>query len=109
MTKEQFIRLMTVIKKKYEETEKFWDDFYDLFGSCGDKLAEAISLDEIISVISEIIGDNKYWIEWYIYEKEWGIKEDVGVADANNNIIPSETLEDLWRLIQNSKEGDKTE
>lgn len=43
MTKEQFICLMTAIKKKYEETEKFWDDFYDLFGSCGDKLVEAIS------------------------------------------------------------------
>lgn len=100
---------MTAIKKKYQETEKFWDDFYVLFGSCGDKLVEAISLDEIISAISDIIGDNEYWIEWYIYEKEWGTKEDVGVADADNNIIPSETLEDLWRLIQNSKEGDKTE
>lgn len=109
MTKEQFIRLMTVIKNKYEETEKFWDDFYDLFGSCGDKLVEAISLDEIISVISEIIGDNESWIEWYIYEKEWGTKEDMEVTDVNNNVVPSETLEDLWELIQSSKEGDKYE
>ena len=37
MTKEQFIKLMTVVKKKYRKIEKFWDEFYDLFGSCSDK------------------------------------------------------------------------
>lgn len=49
------------------------------------------------------------WIEWYIYEKEWGTKEDMEVTDVNNNVVPSETLEDLWELIQSSKDGDKHE
>lgn len=39
-----------------------------------------------------------------MYEKEWGIKEDMEVIDENNNVVPSETLEDLWELIQGSKE-----
>lgn len=33
-----------------------------------------------------------------------GTNEDMEVTDVNNNIVPSETLEDLWELIQSSKE-----
>ena len=53
---------MTVIKKKYREIEKFWDEFYDLFGSCSDKLVETTSLGEIISTIAVIVDDKEEWI-----------------------------------------------
>lgn len=67
MTKEQFIKLMTVIKKKYREIERFWDGFYDLFGSCSDKLIETTSLSEIIGTIADIVDDKEEWIYWYVY------------------------------------------
>ena len=67
MTKEQFIKLMTVIKKKYREIERFWDGFYDLFGSCSDKLVEITSLGEIIGVIADIVDDKEEWIYWYVF------------------------------------------
>ena len=104
MTKEQFIKLMTVIKERYYSLESIYDKFNDLFGDVGDKFIDDTSLFHIIKTISEIIGDNEYWIEWYIYEKEWGTKEDMEVTDVNDNVVPSETLEDLWELIQSSKE-----
>ena len=105
MTKEQFIKLMTVIKERYYSLESIYDKFNDLFGDVGDKFISNTSLFPIIKTISEIIGDNEEWIEWYIYEKEWGTKEDMEVTDVNNNVVPSETLEDLWELIQDSKEA----
>ena len=104
MTKEQFIKLMTVIKERYYSLESIYDKFNDLFGDVGDKFISNTSLFPIIKTISEIIGDNRDWIEWYIYEKEWGTKEDMEVTDINNNVVPSETLEDLWELIQSDKE-----
>ena len=104
MTKEQFIKLMTVIKERYYSLGSIYDKFNDLFGDVDDKFIDNTSLFPIIKVISEIIGDDEYWIEWYIYEKEWGTKEDMEVTDVNNNVVPSETLEDLWELIQSSKE-----
>lgn len=67
MTKEQFIKLMTVVKKKYRKIEKFWDEFYDLFGSCSDKLIETTSLSEIIGTIADIVDDKEEWIYWYVY------------------------------------------
>lgn len=102
MTKEQFIKLMTVVKKKYREIEKFWDGFYDLFGSCSDKLVETTSLNEITSVIADIVDDKEEWIYWYVYENDWGENGLEGI-DKDGNVILLMTLEDLWELIQGNK------
>lgn len=104
MTKEQFIKLMAVVKERYCLLESIYDKLDKLFGEVGDKFINNTSLFPIIKTISEIIGDDENWIEWYIYEKEWGTKEDMEVTDVNSNIVPSETLGDLWELIQSSKE-----
>ncbi len=109
MTKEQFIKIMTVIKERYCSLESVYNKLNDLFGDVGDKFMGNVSIFPIIKVMSEIVGDNEGWIEWYVYEKEWGTKEDVGVADGDGNVIPSKTLEDLWELIQSSKDDDKYE
>lgn len=109
MTKENFIKLMTVIKERYCSLESVYDKFNDLFGDVSDRFIANTSLFPIITVIAEIVDDNEGWIKWYIYEKEWGTKEDMEVTDVNNNVVPSETLEDLWELIQSGKDGDKYE
>ena len=109
MNKEQFIKLMTVIKERHNSLENVYDKLDDIFGDVGDRFVANTSLFPIIKVISDIVGDDNEWIEWYIYEKEWGTKEDMEVTDVNNNVVPSETLEDLWELIQGSKDGDKHE
>lgn len=100
MTKEQFIHLMTVIKKKYREIEKFWDGFYDLFGSCSDKLVETTSLSEVIGAIADIVGDKEEWIYWYVYENDWG-ENGLEYVDKNGDASTLESLEDLWDLIKN--------
>lgn len=109
MNKEQFIKLMAVIKERHDSLENVYDKLDDIFGDVEDRFVANTSLFPIIKVISDIVGDDNEWIEWYIYEKEWGTKEDMEVTDVNNNVVPSETLEDLWELIQSSKEGDKYE
>ena len=99
MTKEQFIRLMEVIKERYYTIEKIYDKLDDVFGSVGDLFIDETSMTPIIDVITEIIEDNDKWIEWYVYDKNWGTDERLTATDNNGNEIPSETLEDLWELI----------
>lgn len=99
MNKEQFIKLMTVIKKKYREIERFWDGFYDLFGSCSDKLVEITSLGEIIGVIADIVDDKEEWIYWYVFENDWG-ENGLEYTDKNGNAFKLGSLEDLWDLIK---------
>lgn len=100
MTKEQFIKLMTVIKKKYGEIERFWDGFYDLFGSCSDKLVEITSLGEIIGVIADIVDDKEEWIYWYVYENDW-VENGLEYVNKNGGAFTLGSLEDLWDLIKN--------
>ena len=99
MTKEQFIRLMEVIKERYYKIEEIYDKLDDVFGSVGDLFIDETSMTPIIDVISEIVEDNNKWIEWYVYDKNWGTDERLTATDNNGNEIPSETLEDLWNLI----------
>ena len=99
MTKEQFIRLMEAIKERYYTIEKIYDKLDDIFGCVGDLFIDETSMTPIIDVISEIVEDNDKWIEWYVYDKNWGTDERLTVTDNNGNEIPSETLEDLWNLI----------
>ena len=106
MTKEQFIQLMEVIKERYYKIEEIYDKLDDVFGSVGDLFIDETSMTPIIDVISEIVEDNNKWIEWYVYDKNWGTDERLTVTDNNGNEIPSETLEDLWNLILKDKESD---
>ena len=99
MTKEQFIKLMEAIKERYYTIERIYDKLDDVFGSVGDLFIDETSMTPIIDVISEIVEDNNKWIEWYVYDKNWGTDERLTVMDNNGNEIPSETLEDLWNLI----------
>ena len=105
MTKEQFIRLMEVIKERYYKIEEIYDKLDDVFGSVGDLFIYETSMTPIIDVITEIVEDNNKWIEWYVYDKNWGTDERLTVTDNNSNEIPSETLEDLWNLIHTTENG----
>ena len=103
MTKEQFIKLMEAIKERYYIIERIDDKLDDVFGSVGDLFIDETSMTPIIDVITEIIEDNDKWIEWYVYDKNWGTDERLTVTDNNGNEIPSETLEDLWNLIHTTE------
>lgn len=109
MTKEQFIQLMEVIKERYYKIEEIYDKLDDVFGSVGDLFIDETSMTPIIDVISEIVEDNDKWIEWYVYDKNWGTDERLTVTDNNSNEIPSETLEDLWELIHMGSSPHMTE
>ena len=100
MNKEQFVKLMTVIKDRYDTMNNIIDKFDDVFGGIGNRFIEGADISPIIEVIAEIVGDNDDWISWYVYEKEFGENTDLYCNDKNGNIIPSDTLGDLWELIK---------
>ena len=100
MNKEQFVKLMTVIKDRYDTMNNIIDKFDDVFGGIGDRFIDGTDISPIIEVIAEIVGDNDDWIRWYVYEKEFGENTALYCKDKNGNIIPSDTLGDLWELIK---------
>lgn len=91
---------MAVIKERFSASEELQEKIYSIFGGSEGEFSVQTDLYPIIKVISEICDDTNGWIDWYIFEKGWGKKTDFTVTDNNSNILPSETLEDLWNLIQ---------
>ena len=75
MNKEQFIKLMTVIKERYYSLESIYDKFNELFGDVGDKFINNTSLFPIIKAISEIIGDDEYWMNGTYTRKNGELKK----------------------------------
>lgn len=102
MTKEQFIKLMETIKDRYYKLEQIYDNIETVFGDVGDSFVEDTSIMNVIDVVAEIVDDTNNWIEWYI-EKDWGKESRLTVIDEYGDEIPSDTLEDLWNLIQSNK------
>lgn len=100
MDKEQFIKLMSEIIKYNKELDELYKSVDDLFGGC-DTLMYKTSMDGIIKIISEIVGDKDEWIFWYMYDNDYGRGNNKVFIDGKE--VPLKTLEDLWEVIQNLK------
>lgn len=56
---------------------------------------------ETISLLSMLVGDVCNWIDYWVFELDFGKKYTVGcVTDENGDNISLNTIEDLWNLIQ---------
>lgn len=103
MTKEQFVKYMDIICKRYKELEEMYDDLERFTGVVSDRIINTTSLDPILDMLSEWAGDSNSWIRWYIYEKDCGDREGLEIADKDGSIVPSDSLDDIWSLIQSGK------
>lgn len=100
ITKDSFVKLIDLHKTfsqyidKFEDVSKIsivdsplFDNFYKLFD---------ITLN--ISFNNVAVED----ISWWIYEKEYGTREDMKMWDKDHNEIPSSTIDDLWNMIKDN-------
>jgi hypothetical protein len=59
-------------------------------------------LDDYINLLSEAVGDDSDWIEWYVFENEMGKKGmEAGYNGKEEKIT---NLDQLWGLIQEGKD-----
>lgn len=99
ITKEQFTKLITAIQalnKEYDRWEDFGINLWDL--PIGDRMAEISDL-----AIKPLFKDEGIdWINWWMYEKPALIEgeSDNEAFDENGNIIPTNTIDDLWNIVE---------
>ena len=103
MTKEQFIKYMGIIHKRYDALEMLYYDLEKLTGVVSDRIINDTSIGIMVDMLAEWVGDTDEWLRWYVFEKEWGNNYDLYVTDEDGNVLPSATYDDLWELI---KDGD---
>ena len=100
MTKEQFIKYMDIVHKRYNTLEMLYCDLEKLTGVVCDRIINDTSIEPMVDMLAEWVGDTDGWLRWYVFEKVWGNRYELAVTDKDGNILPSETYEDMWELIK---------
>ena len=104
MTKEQFIKYMGIIHKRYDTLEMLYYDLEKLTGVVCDRIINDTSIEPMVDMLAEWVGDTDGWLRWYVFEKEWGNRCELDVTDKDGNFLPSATYDDIWELILKDKE-----
>ena len=100
-TRKQFIKYM----KEYKQLDKDIDGMDDAmkkispdFG--GFHLGRVNTM--VVDLLRETMEDTSEWIEYFIYDIEWGKNAKKGtVTDKNGKDIPIKTLSNLYDIIIN--------
>ena len=100
MTKEQFIKHMGIIHKRYDTLEMLYYDLEKLTGVVSDRIINDTSIEIMVDMLAEWVGDTDGWLRWYVFEKEWGNRYELDVTDKDGNVLPSATYDDIWELIK---------
>ena len=104
MTKEQFIKYMGIIHKRYDTLEMLYYDLEKLTGVVCDRIINDTSIEPMVDMLAEWVGDTDGWLRWYVFEKEWGNRYELNVTDKDGKVLPSATYDDIWELILKDKE-----
>ena len=102
MTKEQFVKYMGIMHKRYDALESLYNDLEKFTGVVCDRIINDTSIEPMIDMLAEWVGDTGGWIRWYVFEKEWGNNYNLYVTDEDGNVLPSVTYDDIWKLIKDS-------
>ena len=97
---QQFEDHINAIKQYDIDTRKFEAaiecGFQDFFGIC--KIGSGL-LHHYMALVKELMHDEGEWIEYWIYELEYGTRTDLGASYKDGTPIPLATIEDLYRLL----------
>lgn len=95
MTKEGFIKLIENAQNYNKELDR-WSDFgIDLF----ELPISELGWDFLNIVLPELFSDEGVdWIDWWLFEKpRFGGDQ---AYDENGNVIPTDTIDDLWNIVK---------
>lgn len=93
----EFIDYINILKEELSWQEEFQKIGFDVFGHIN-------ATDIMISLLEFAINDKSEGVSWWVYEKEFG-KCDVEAYDADGNVIPTNTAEELYLYLANSSEN----
>jgi hypothetical protein len=102
ISKEDFIiqmnNLITYRQKQDERLEYLNKAFPDAI-SMLDDVSEKL-FDQYVAFLSKEVNDIHDWISYYIFEDDMG-KKKCKIVDDNNNKLVLDTLDKLWKTINN--------
>lgn len=105
MEKQTFISAVEALHNQSKKDNINAEHLKAVFPDCDLLLYDNSTLsDALIDVLRAIMDDKDNWINYFIYELDFGAKNDKLKAwDKDGNNIPLSTPEDLYNLLVSSK------
>lgn len=98
ITKEQFIEIINLHKEHVERLNGLHDYGFDLWNTDIIEFG-LIMFDRCID--TSFNEDGEDWINWWLFERDNEWCSEIGKAwDENGKEIPTETIEDLWNIVE---------
>mgnify|MGYP001031021408 CR=1 FL=1 len=100
MTKDLFISSVTALKTQFEKDEKCVEAFdvilpYDNISGYDN----SVLIDAFINLLKECVNDTNDWIDYFVWELDFGRDYTDGCVRINGKDVPLRTAEDLWNII----------
>ena len=104
MNKVQFKKVMKDLKEQSRIDSKVSAAFNVILPNDWTTNVENILFETIIGILENAFDDKGKWIEYYIWELDFGRKNDsLKCWDKNDVEIPLTTVDDLYRLLTKGK------
>lgn len=88
MSKNQFITIMSRLKKLYDMANDYHNKLYEI-GIGADNTPDDVIFTETIDIIEYLMGDEKHILSQYVFDHDWGVAYEIGVG-----------YDDLYDMIQ---------
>lgn len=95
ITKEEFLELLKMREAQSERLDKLSDAGFPIWDTDVIEYGN-LMFDKVIEVYFTQEGED--WIFWWLYEKNGN--PEMKAWDEDNDEIPMETIEDLWRFVK---------
>lgn len=103
--KESIIEWLDNLKLIMEQEEKFNDILRDISPNFGG-YSNDIAINTILKMLKSLMKDKYEWLDYYIFELKWGSLYKKGmVSDEFGNDIPLKNYDDLFGIIESSREA----
>lgn len=89
----EFEHYMNIIKKQYDWIE----NVCNVLNVAVNEMFTGISMS--IELLERCMNNANDWIGWYIFETEWGEKEDMLDVTIDGEIFKVKTIKDLYDVI----------
>ena len=105
MNKESFCEVMNGYKSMFDFTDEM-NELFDKYKVDGN-IYPPLCTSTVIDLLEFIFNDENQWINYWIFELEFGKDyKDGDAKDADGSNIPLKTVEDLYELlVRNMKES----
>lgn len=104
MTKDLFISSITALKDQFDKDRKCSEAFavilpYDNVSSYDN----SVITDAMLALLKECSSDVYGWIDYFVWELDFGRKYTEGCVTENGKNVPLRTVDDLWNIINSQK------